>query len=150
MSTTVIEVDPIYVGGISRTTSYKDFLFDIGGHRFFSKSSRWSTFGKIICQMTSSNVGGSRIYYNGSFYSYPLKACEALNNLGYVELARCVLSYLYKQAFQTPNPASFHDWVANQFGERLFSSSSKAIRRRCGVWVATRSPPIGQRNVSRA
>src|SRR5437868_2042698 len=30
--TTVIEADPTYVGGISRTASYKDFLFDIGGH----------------------------------------------------------------------------------------------------------------------
>ena len=36
--TTVIEADPEYVGGISRTANYKDFKFDIGGHRFFSKS----------------------------------------------------------------------------------------------------------------
>jgi protoporphyrinogen oxidase len=35
---TVIEQDEHYVGGISRTVSYKGFLFDIGGHRFFSKS----------------------------------------------------------------------------------------------------------------
>jgi protoporphyrinogen oxidase len=34
----VIEQDEHYVGGISRTVSYKGFLFDIGGHRFFSKS----------------------------------------------------------------------------------------------------------------
>jgi protoporphyrinogen oxidase len=34
----VIEQDKHYVGGISRTVSYKGFLFDIGGHRFFSKS----------------------------------------------------------------------------------------------------------------
>ena len=39
VSTTVIEVDPHYVGGISCTAAYKDFLFDIGDHRFFSKSS---------------------------------------------------------------------------------------------------------------
>ena len=37
-SMAVIEKDPIYVGGISRTVRYKDFLFDIGGHRFFSKA----------------------------------------------------------------------------------------------------------------
>ena len=37
-SVIVIEKDPIYVGGISRTVRYKDFLFDIGGHRFFSKA----------------------------------------------------------------------------------------------------------------
>ena len=34
----VVEQDPAYVGGISRTVNYKGFLFDIGGHRFFSKS----------------------------------------------------------------------------------------------------------------
>src|SRR5271157_4067338 len=34
----VLESDPQYVGGISRTVNYKDFRFDIGGHRFFSKS----------------------------------------------------------------------------------------------------------------
>ena len=37
-SVLVIERDPAYVGGISRTVDYKGFLFDIGGHRFFSKS----------------------------------------------------------------------------------------------------------------
>src|ERR1041385_1534095 len=34
----VLEADPVYVGGISRTVIYKGFHFDIGGHRFFSKS----------------------------------------------------------------------------------------------------------------
>jgi protoporphyrinogen oxidase len=34
----VLEADPIYVGGISRTVRYRGFHFDIGGHRFFSKS----------------------------------------------------------------------------------------------------------------
>lgn len=34
----VLESDPEYVGGISRTVNYKNFRFDIGGHRFFSKS----------------------------------------------------------------------------------------------------------------
>ena len=35
---TVLEADPQYVGGISRTSNYKGFRFDIGGHRFFSKA----------------------------------------------------------------------------------------------------------------
>ena len=35
---TVFEADPKYVGGISRTETYKGYHFDIGGHRFFSKS----------------------------------------------------------------------------------------------------------------
>src|SRR4051812_45199433 len=36
----VIERDPDYVGGISRTVNYKGNRIDIGGHRFFSKSDR--------------------------------------------------------------------------------------------------------------
>ena len=32
---TVLERDPRYVGGISRTVEYQGFRFDIGGHRFF-------------------------------------------------------------------------------------------------------------------
>jgi len=38
IAATVVEQDPVYVGGISRTARYKGFSFDIGGHRFFSKS----------------------------------------------------------------------------------------------------------------
>ena len=34
----VLEQDPMHVGGLARTVSYKGFRFDIGGHRFFSKN----------------------------------------------------------------------------------------------------------------
>jgi protoporphyrinogen oxidase len=37
-SVLVVEKDPDYVGGICRTIRHDGFLFDIGGHRFFSKS----------------------------------------------------------------------------------------------------------------
>src|SRR5262245_38434236 len=133
LSTTVIEADPAYVGGISRTASYKEFLFDIGGHRFFSKSKEVVDLWKeILGDDLVERPRLSRIYYNGKFYSYPLKAFEALNNLGYVESALCVLSYLHKQAFPTTNPKNFHDWVANQFGERLFSIFFKSYTEK--VW----------------
>jgi len=44
ISVTVLESDPQYVGGISRTAQYKGFHFDIGGHRFFSKSKQVEDF----------------------------------------------------------------------------------------------------------
>ena len=37
-SVAVIEKDETYVGGISRTVEHEGYRFDIGGHRFFSKS----------------------------------------------------------------------------------------------------------------
>jgi len=36
LSPVVFEKDT-EVGGISKTVNYKDYLFDIGGHRFFTK-----------------------------------------------------------------------------------------------------------------
>jgi protoporphyrinogen oxidase len=131
--TTVIERDPHYVGGISRTASYNNFLFDIGGHRFFSKSQEVMDLWKeILPEGFIERPRLSRIYYNGTYFSYPLKAFEALNNLGYMESALCVLSYLQAQAFPHEQPTSFHDWVANQFGERLFSIFFKTYTEK--VW----------------
>jgi protoporphyrinogen oxidase len=74
----------------------------------------------------------SRIYYDGKYYSYPLKAFEALGNLGVVESAMCVLSFMYKQAFPNEKPDTFHEWVSNQFGERLFSIFFKTYTEK--VW----------------
>jgi protoporphyrinogen oxidase len=133
ISTTVIEVDPAYVGGISRTANYKDFLFDIGGHRFFSKSKEVvDLWNEILPQDFISRPRLSRIYYDGKYYSYPLKAFEALSNLGVIESSMCVLSFMYKQAFPNEKPETFHDWVANQFGERLFSIFFKTYTEK--VW----------------
>ena len=71
----VIEADPKLVGGIARTASYKGFLFDIGGHRFFSKSREvedlWT---ELLPDDLLERPRSSRIYYRGKFFSYPLKA----------------------------------------------------------------------------
>jgi len=133
VATTVIEADPRYVGGISRTAAYKDFLFDVGGHRFFSKSKEVvDLWHELLPEGFIERPRLSRIYYDGKFYSYPLKAFEALANLGVVESALCVLSFAYKQAFPNERPVTFHDWVANQFGERLFSIFFKTYTEK--VW----------------
>ena len=88
VSTQVIEADPDYVGGISRTATYKDFRFDIGGHRFFSKSKEVvDLWNEILPQDFIDRPRMSRIYYDGKYYSYPLKAFEALGNLGVIESA---------------------------------------------------------------
>ncbi len=92
-SVLVIEKDPVYVGGISRTVRYKDFLFDIGGHRFFSKSSEVvALWQEILPDDFIARPRLSRIYYNGKFFSYPLKAFEALFKLGVFTSAACLAS----------------------------------------------------------
>ncbi len=95
----VLEGDAEYVGGISRTVNYKGFHFDIGGHRFFSKSREvedlWT---EIAGDNMLDRPRSSRIYYNGQFFNYPLKPMEALSKLGVWESAMCVLSFLRAQS----------------------------------------------------
>jgi protoporphyrinogen oxidase len=130
---TVFEADPEYVGGISRTVNYCGFRFDIGGHRFFSKAKEVEEFWSLILKENLINRPRlSRIYYRGRFYSYPLKAVEALKNLGIVESIACVLSYGKAKAFPVKNPRSFEDWVVNQFGRRLFGIFFKTYTEK--VW----------------
>ena len=132
-SVVVIEKDPVYVGGISRTVRYKDFLFDIGGHRFFSKAKEvvdlWQ---EILPDDFIERPRLSRIFYGGKYYSYPLSAFEALANLGIVKSAACMLSFAYAKAFPIADARTFHDWIRNQFGERLFSIFFKTYTEK--VW----------------
>ena len=118
----VIEKDPVYVGGISRTVRYKDFLFDIGGHRFFSKSKEVvDLWHEILPDDFIERPRLSRIYYDGKFYSYPLSAFEALRNLGHVHQRRLHAVLRLRQGCSRSRiPTHFHEWVRNQFGERLF------------------------------
>ena len=130
---TVLERDPEQVGGISRTVSHNGYLFDIGGHRFFSKSKAVvDLWDEILPNDFIERPRLSRIYYQGKYYAYPLKAFEALRNLGILTSTACVLSYLYARAKPIHEPKHFHGWVRNQFGEKLFSIFFKTYTEK--VW----------------
>jgi len=130
---TVIEADPDYVGGISRTVRHKGYRFDIGGHRFFSKSEEVEAlWNELLPNDFLQRPRSSRIFYRGKFFSYPLKPFDALSKLGPVESARCVLSWLKARIRPVPEPSNFEDWVSNQFGHRLFSIFFKSYTEK--VW----------------
>lgn len=121
----VLEADPTYVGGISRTEVYKGFRFDIGGHRFFSKTQQiediWS---EILPDDIITRPRSSRLVYGKKFYSYPLEAIEVLTNLGVWQSTRCMISYaktkLLSKAGMLPCPDNFEEWVTFHFGWRLY------------------------------
>jgi protoporphyrinogen oxidase len=118
---TVLEQDPVYVGGISRTASYKGFGFDIGGHRFFSKSLEVEAlWDEILDEGFLQRPRKSRIYYRNTLFDYPLRAFDALSKLGVVEAARCVLSYAKVRLRARRTPQNFEEWVTDKFGRRLF------------------------------
>lgn len=129
----VWESDPVYVGGISRTVVHNGFRFDIGGHRFFSKSNEVEAFWSEILgddMLTRNRL--SRIFYGGKFYNYPLEAKEVVSNLGKRESMMIVGSYLKRKLFPKHQPTNLEDWVANQFGARLYNAFFKSYTEK--VW----------------
>ena len=113
--------------------TYKGFHFDIGGHRFFSKSKAvedlWT---EILPNDMLVRPRSSRIYYDGKFFSYPLKPFEALLKLGVFRSTCCVLSWMKARLFPVAIRRNFEDWVSNQFGKRLFNIFFKSYTEK--VW----------------
>ncbi len=133
ITTTVVEKDPTYVGGLARTVEYKGYRFDIGGHRFFSKNQEVEDLWTEILGPEMLTRGRlSRIYYRGRYFAYPIKAANALWNLGPIEAVRCIASYAYARVRPVRNPRSLEDWVRNQFGWRLYNIFFKTYTEK--VW----------------
>ena len=132
-SVAIIEKDQTYVGGISRTVEHEGYRFDIGGHRFFSKSQQVvDLWNEILPDDFIQRPRMSRIYYEGKFYSYPLRAFEALWNLGIVRSTLCMASFAKAKAFPNRKVKSFEDWTINQFGSKLYSIFFKTYTEK--VW----------------
>jgi len=121
------------VGGISRTESYKDFHFDIGGHRFLTKNDEINQLWEDMLGPDFLKVNRlSRIYYQGKFFNYPLRPANALFNLGPVESLLVLISYCRARLAPRPEENSFEEWIINRFGERLYRTFFKTYTEK--VW----------------
>jgi protoporphyrinogen oxidase len=121
------------VGGIARTVNYKGYLFDIGGHRFFTK---WDEVNEIWNEVLAGKFLErprlSRIFYKGKFFMYPLVAKNALFGLGPIESLRILGSYIKAQVMPSPKEENLEEWVSNRFGRRLYEIFFKTYTEK--VW----------------
>jgi protoporphyrinogen oxidase len=121
------------VGGISRTEMYEGYRFDIGGHRFFTKVGEVEAlWHEILGDEFVETPRLSRIYYEGKFYPYPLELWKTLKNLGPVESARIMGSYLVTHLRPTREAENLEEWVTNRFGSRLYRTFFKTYTEK--VW----------------
>jgi len=132
MATAVVEAQG-QVGGLAQTVEIDGYRFDLGGHRFFTKSSEVEAlWHEVIGEEFLLRPRQSRIYWHGKLLEYPLEARDVIRKLGPVELLRAGLSYAWAAA--TPNGAeqTFEDWVSNRFGRRLYKLFFKSYTEK--VW----------------
>lgn len=128
----VLEADNT-VGGLARTVNYKGYLFDIGGHRFFTK---WDEVNQIWREILGDKFLErprlSRIYYRKKFFHYPLRAQNTLSGLGLIESLRILFSYLRSRLLYYHNEQNLEQWVSNRFGRRLYEIFFKTYTEK--VW----------------
>jgi protoporphyrinogen oxidase len=121
------------VGGLARTESYKGYRFDIGGHRFYTKVAAVQQLWQEVLGNEFIKVPRlSRIFYRGKFFNYPISAFNTLFNLGIIESALIILSYLRVRVWPLPKEETFEQWVINRFGERLYKTFFKTYTEK--VW----------------
>ena len=121
------------VGGIARTETYKGYRFDIGGHRFYTKVAAVQELWQEVLGNEFIKVPRlSRIFYRGKFFNYPISAFNTLFNLGIIESALIILSYVKVRIWPLPEEKTFEQWVINRFGERLYKTFFKTYTEK--VW----------------
>jgi len=132
LKSVVVEKDGV-LGGLSRTVIYKDYYFDIGGHRFFSKVREVETLWKdVLADDLLRRKRLSRIYYNKKFFYYPLRSFNALFGLGVGKTILVIASYIRARLKPIKPEETFEQWVINRFGRRLFETFFKAYTEK--VW----------------
>src|SRR5919202_2173696 len=109
------------VGGLAKTVERDGFRFDLGGHRFFTKSLEVERlWDGILGDEFLLRPRLSRIYWNRKFLHYPLQGPDVIRQLGPVELTRVSASYLRAALSPKGDEESYEEWVRNRFGRRLF------------------------------
>jgi protoporphyrinogen oxidase len=122
------------VGGISRTVERDGWRFDIGGHRFFTKVGPVEALWHEILPDEDflMRPRKSRIFYDGKYFDYPLKASNALKNLGIVEAFLCVASYAWARVRPPKDQTNYEGWLVARFGWRLYRTFFKTYTEK--VW----------------
>ncbi|HEX6204338.1 MAG TPA: NAD(P)/FAD-dependent oxidoreductase [Solirubrobacterales bacterium] len=121
------------VGGLARTETRDGYRFDLGGHRFFTKSEE-------VAELWGDLLGGellvrprlSRIYWRGRLIEYPLRPADVFAKVGPVELVRSLGSYARARLRPARAEESYEDWVSARFGRRLFELFFKTYTEK--VW----------------
>jgi protoporphyrinogen oxidase len=138
---TVLEADDV-VGGISRTVERDGWRFDIGGHRFFTKVPVVEQLWHEILPEEEFLLRPrmSRIYYNGKFIDYPLRALNALQKLGLLESVACILSYVRARIRPPKDQANYEGWLVARFGWRLYRHFFKSYTEKVWGMPASQMP----------
>ena len=110
------------VGGLAKSLELWNQKVDLGPHRFFSHDLKVNSLWLEVVGDNYNIVNRqTRIYYNNTFFDYPIKPFNALKGLGILEAVHCIVGYVFQRIFPAKNENNFESWVSNRFGKRLYN-----------------------------
>jgi len=93
------------VGGLARTIEWNGFLFDIGGHRWFTKKDELNAFlVEVVGDELHWVERTSRIFFDGKYLDYPLRAANVLARIGPATSVRAIGDFVVSQAARATDP----------------------------------------------
>jgi protoporphyrinogen oxidase len=113
-------------GGLCGTQAHRGFRFDLGGHRFISRS-------RDLLELVRDLLGeelllrrrSSAVLYRGKRFRYPLELEDVVRTIGLPAGARMLGSYGLERLRRLVAPEadrSFEDWVVHRFGRVLYDA----------------------------
>lgn len=121
------------VGGLARTVVRDGYRFDLGGHRFFTKSEEVEAlWEELLGPELLVRPRLSRIFWRGRFIEYPLRPADVFAKVGPLELSRSIASYARARLRRPAEAETYEEWVSARFGRRLFELFFKTYTEK--VW----------------
>jgi protoporphyrinogen oxidase len=113
-----------FIGGAARTVKHRDYSFDLGTHRFYTKNREVL---KLIDELAGEEMltlqRMTRIYLQGKFVEYPLSFFDAISALETTTILKAVTSYSTERLrgiFRSSPEDNFEEWLISRFGRTLY------------------------------
>ena len=122
------------LGGLSRTFTIDDSVFDIGPHIYFNKDKQVVKFWKdLVGDQLQTRDRSNSIFYKGKYIKSPLKIGNTLSKLGLGVTIKIFFSFFVsKIKNRKKTPQNSKEWVVNNFGEELFNRFFKIYNEK--IW----------------
>lgn len=111
-------------GGLCATVEKDGYRFDLGGHRFVSRSAELSRLvGNLLGPDLLEQERRSVVLHRGRQFRYPLEPLDLVRELGLGENIRAFGGYGWERCRQRLSPSAdetFEEWVVARFGRPLY------------------------------
>lgn len=133
------------VGGLSKTFEFEGGRVDIGGHRFFTKSSDvlclWENILPISDKGMLARDRKSHILWNSKLIDYPIEFnIQTMQVLGLIEGAKVAISYLQSKCIRK-DIKNLEDFYVDRFGRKLYSIFFRDYTRKLWGMPANKLSP---------